>query len=748
MKKFYLMLMAFLISTIAANAAEWYLVGANYGWNDNASYKLTQSATNPDEYSIQVASLSGEIKIKEKGTWSTSFSTNGQKLKEGVLYHAGMDGNNIVVDGTINDATLTINTANRTVMAVGAAQENDYDVVYLVGDFGTGWSETLTNYPLTLKEGTTNTWVGHYTLTAATTYFKMKAGTLVYGTGGGDIRVELGTEYTASQSGNAFILSAGEYDFTFVLEKNADTGVLTVTSEAPVTYPETVYAVGNLDGKAFLATSTMALTTVDAENGLYEGTINLTGADGTAFGYFAFCTSEGADWGDLGSRYGPQQADTEVVPGEAMPLFGGDKSFKAPIGKYNVAVDLKNTTVTVTEVVNSFDVVYLVGNLDGTEFNDNITTHPLAIKAGTDNTYTGHYTFATTAYIKLRAGNLVLGTGADDVNVVSGTEYTASPAGNAYVLAAGEYDFTVVIGQADRTATFTATATVTPTFPDNLYLIGNFTGSAFAANVTVALVNEGNGIYTATDVEFTANPEDAAKSFFQLCTATGATADDWTGVGTRYMAENADQAVESEVEYTILPGTDYPNSWYVTPGTYDVKVNLDAMTLTVVSKAPVITYPELVVIGEFCGWHFATAIPMTRQENVYTATMERLNAGQGFKIAEVAEDDAWKLNWGGSAPAGSKDPEILVLDTPTNAYQDSSINFQVPNDIKDVTITFTYDTADLGSLKVNGTDATGIDNIAIDNADNAPYYNLQGMRVDCPVPGALYIHNGKKLIFR
>lgn len=247
---------------------------------------------------------------------------------------------------------------------------------------------------------------------------------------------------------------------------------------------------------------------------------------------------------------------------------------------------------------------------------------------------------------------------------------------------------------------------------------------------------------------FTANSEDAAKSFFQLCTATGAAADDWTGVGHRYMAENPDQAVESEVEYTILPGTDFPNSWVATPGTYEVTVDLDAMTIMLTAQAPVITYPELVVIGDFCGWHFATAVPMQREENVYTANMATLKAGQGFKIAEVAEDDAWKLNWGGSDPEDGSNHQILVLDTPSNAWQSSSVNFQVPNDIKDVIITFTLDNEQLGTLKVTGNNARGVENIAIDSDDNAPYYNLQDIRVDNPVKGALYIHNGKKLIMR
>ena len=56
----------------------------------------------------------------------------------------------------------------------------------------------------------------------------MKAGTLIYGTGTGDVAVEPGVTYNAAQSGNAFSIGAGEYEFMFVLDKNADTGELTI----------------------------------------------------------------------------------------------------------------------------------------------------------------------------------------------------------------------------------------------------------------------------------------------------------------------------------------------------------------------------------------------------------------------------------------------------------------------------------------------------------------------------------------
>ncbi|MDE5554296.1 MAG: hypothetical protein K2J10_03835 [Muribaculaceae bacterium] len=42
----------------------------------------------------------------------------------------------------------------------------------------------------------------------------------------------------------------------------------------------------------------------------------------------------------------------------------------------------------------------------------------------------------------------------------------------------------------------------------------------------------------------------------------------------------------------------------------------------------------------------------------------------------------------------------------------------------------------------------GVESIMVDEDKSQPFYNLQGIRVDSPKPGYIYIHNGKKVIFR
>lgn len=44
--------------------------------------------------------------------------------------------------------------------------------------------------------------------------------------------------------------------------------------------------------------------------------------------------------------------------------------------------------------------------------------------------------------------------------------------------------------------------------------------------------------------------------------------------------------------------------------------------------------------------------------------------------------------------------------------------------------------------------SAGVENITIDAAEYKPYYSLQGIKVDKPKAGCIYIHNGKKVIFK
>lgn len=359
MKKFYLILAA-LVAAMTVNAADWYLCGStlndnNGSWGDVAQYQFTPDPDDANVFTYSIDKIEGAIKVKEKGTWNTSFGTNGAKLQEGVAYKAVKDGKNIAIDGTIENATITINVSTYEITITGSSSENEYTDIYLVGNFGSGWNEAITTYPLKLVEDSTNTYEGKYNLSAATSYFKMKAGSFVYGTGGSDIAVELGQSYTAAQSGEAFSIGEGEFTFKFVLDKNADTGVLTVTGEQIVTFPETMNVIGHVNGNTedFAPNNVVAMTN-DGDGIFTVSNIAISGAQGSTFGYFSFCVNPGTnatDW-NIGKRYGATEKDTVPSFDAANPIVqnADPAAFKVEEGEYNMTLDLAEMTLVIEKV--------------------------------------------------------------------------------------------------------------------------------------------------------------------------------------------------------------------------------------------------------------------------------------------------------------------------------------------------------------------------------------------------------------
>lgn len=349
MKKFLLFAAAALMSLSAS--ADWYLVGANFGWNVvNTAYTF-EATSEANIFQLDLSTkakktLSGEFKITD-GTWSNSFG-GGSTVTVGQWSSVGKDGANLKLAGNVSveNAIIKINTATRQVLVEGPTAENEYSEVYLVGDFGSSWSEDNKNFPLTLKSGTNNVYEGTYNLTAGTSYFKMKAGTLVYGTGGSDIAVELGTEYTASQSGDAFYIGSGEYTFTYVLDKNAATGKLTVTGKEVL--PETLYIIGNVNGEGWDPQNGIALTKEEGSY-VFVGEGILIGTEGSEYGYFSFAQNLAADWADLGTRYGATSEDFEPQFDIENTIIGGQNSFKVEGDyKYDIVVNLENMTLIIT----------------------------------------------------------------------------------------------------------------------------------------------------------------------------------------------------------------------------------------------------------------------------------------------------------------------------------------------------------------------------------------------------------------
>ena len=217
-----------------AEASNWFISGGFNGWDNGVSEEYAFKATATEGvFEYNADELSGEFLI----VWSENATPDWSKKLGGVsnmnantAYEYVIGGDNFSLAGIVKDATVVIDTNAGTITVNGTSAANEFEEVYLIGDFGDGWSETNTNMPLTLKEGTTDTFEGTYELTAATSYFKLKAGSFVFGTGGGDVAVELDTDYTAKKTGNAYSIGAGKYNFVCTVAADGETATLKVTA--------------------------------------------------------------------------------------------------------------------------------------------------------------------------------------------------------------------------------------------------------------------------------------------------------------------------------------------------------------------------------------------------------------------------------------------------------------------------------------------------------------------------------------
>ncbi|MDE5967637.1 MAG: hypothetical protein K2G64_00900, partial [Muribaculaceae bacterium] len=198
MKKFYFLLVAMLVG-FAANAGI-YMSGAFNSWSHcNPAQEFTETSE-AGVYTLTVDKLYGEFLIcsgtANTPVWSDlRFGASSGKVVPGVVYNAVKNGtSNFSLEGTVENAVVTLNTNNNTLLVGGAAQENSFDVVYLVGDInGSGWNEALTTYPLAAKGN--DTYEGSLKVTA-TSYVKPRCGNEVLSVSGNDLVPVMGTEYT------------------------------------------------------------------------------------------------------------------------------------------------------------------------------------------------------------------------------------------------------------------------------------------------------------------------------------------------------------------------------------------------------------------------------------------------------------------------------------------------------------------------------------------------------------------------
>jgi len=670
----------------AAGAADWYISGSPVsGWTHcKPGCEFTATATD-GVFELKLDELSGEFLLVQ-GTpnnpdWSTKLGGNGSKLKEGVAYNLVSNGQNISVDGKIANATLTLDTNNKTITVTGAAAENDYSTVYLVGDMGAGWNESTTDYPLTLKAGTDNVWTGKYNLTAATSYFKMKAGNYVYGTGGNDIAVVLGTEYTASQSGNAFSIKAGEYTFTFVLDKNADSGVLTVTGDNGGEDPDPDPDPDPTVDYSSWWVNVLYDSNDWKDNGVQPTAEGLSVHNDLPIGTDNFKVKIWDGKADIWYSTG-----TAIPQNEWVKIDGNSDTNMTIAGatagqKFNVEFNCATSSIKVTPeggedpeppVPADYPELYFLGG------NNNWTASAASLMTCNDGVYT--YTIAKlTDAFKIATADWAADNSwtSDDLAMAIDTDYTCITRENSPNMGMAQKltDATITFDYATKTLRVTGTVDETPdvyTYSIN----SDLTETTWSMEAMTEDADAGTWSYIVTPI--------ADEGQMQVVAIAG-DKKVYMGSEATISVENPEvtmAAGASNLKYTLTAGTEYKF-------TFDPETNTLKVTTTAEPPVPV-DYPELYFLGGDNNWTASAASLMTCTDGVYTYTIAKLTAAFKIATADWAADNSW-----------TSDNLEMAIDTDyTCITRENSPNMGMAQKLTDATITFDYATK---TIRVTGT---------------------------------------------
>ena len=173
-----------------------------------------------------------------------------------------------------------------------------------------------------------------------------------------------------------------------------------------------------------------------------------------------------------------------------------------------------------------------------------------------------------------------------------------SGADTAFKLPAGEYTFSVKEDYSELTVT--KKGEPVPTYPDELYILGEVNENTWAPNVGLVMTPADSKSLTGEFIAtFTADGRNDGYNYFSFTEKLAESAEDWGAIaGYRYGADANDKEVVLDEAMAIQKGE---NAYKIAAGEYNVEVNLSAGTVKF-SAVPVVG-PSAPVInpngGEF-----------------------------------------------------------------------------------------------------------------------------------------------------
>lgn len=364
MRKFLLSLVACAAAITSASAADLYIRGGNFGWNAADCKEANKFTDNGDgTYTITLETLNSGFKIADS-TWGANnwgSASNCVLDKDYTLTNSSSSGNIVIKDsGSWSNVTVTFNANTGVMRATGQAVAKDWSKVtlYLRGDEVNNWNNLTDANMFTYADGV-------FSLSIAALAGEFKVADADWSDVFGPECTVEGTakQYISNSNGN-LCTTTDLINVTITL--NPETKVITIDGQTAGDDPTPVIpqawiissGVNGWDGDAV----SDAVMTYDEATGLYTIAVDaallrsdVAESNGFKIGYKAV--------GSWERFWGAPDEDKLLVNGEATPAFQGSatKNFLVAEdveGDVTLVLDVTNKTLTASwEVVEDPDPV-------------------------------------------------------------------------------------------------------------------------------------------------------------------------------------------------------------------------------------------------------------------------------------------------------------------------------------------------------------------------------------------------------
>lgn len=367
------------LTSLSMNAASIYLMGDGEGltWDQFPGKEVAEGSDG--YYTVTINNLNS---FKVSTNKSTGWDGSGNFNEGAYQLASGSFG-----DGVANAGGQTLNLTQGSANNIDTPWAGTYTVkikkdlstinlytttpkpteapdAYLVGGMNS-WGINSTYKFNVSSQGSNYVYTLDCTI-AANTEFKIAGangssvnwgGAINYGTGTTIAATQLnGSDINIPYNGNNMKIAvpfSGTVKLT-IPQTPKQAGKISFTSkDVEVTYPSTMYVLGNVNGKGWDPTNGYAMTAT-ANKGEFTAEVTIGNELEAGYGYFSFTESlstSSSDWNGLGTRYGATENDFVPSFTTANEITVGENSFKVEADHtYKMTLNLEKSTLMIAQL--------------------------------------------------------------------------------------------------------------------------------------------------------------------------------------------------------------------------------------------------------------------------------------------------------------------------------------------------------------------------------------------------------------